>query len=48
MFLKITEGIEQTLSIILQEFHIIAILGNSSKDDLSNSKENNYRKVPLQ
>ena len=43
-----SKGLEQNLSIILQEFHIIAILKNPSKDDPSNSKENNYRMVPLQ
>ena len=31
MYRKITKGLEQ---IILQEFHIIAILKNPSKDDL--------------
>ena len=42
MFWIITKGLEQNLSIILQESHIIAILENPSKDDLTNSKENNY------
>ena len=49
MFRKITKGLKQNLSIILQEFHIIAILENPSKDDLKvNSRENNYRRFPLQ
>ena len=48
MFSKITKRFEQNLSIILQEFYVIATLENLSKDGLSNSKENNYRRVPLQ
>ena len=48
MFWKITKVLEQNLSIIVAEFQIIAILENPSKGDLSNFKENNYRRVPLQ
>ena len=48
MFSRTTKGLEQNLSIILQEFQIVAILENLSKDDLSTSKRNNYCGVPPQ
>ena len=48
MFWKITKRLEQNVSVILQEFQIIAILENPSKDDFSNSKENSFCRVPLQ
>ena len=48
MLRKIIKGVEQNLSIILQGFHIIAIFENTSKYDISDSKEDIYREVPLQ
>ena len=41
MFGKIAKAFEQNLSIIyLQGFHVMAIVGNPSKVDLSDSNEN--------
>ena len=48
MFRKFAKGPEQNLSIICKDsIYKIAILENQSKDDLSDSKENYHRRVPL-
>ena len=48
MLRKFAKGPEQNLSIICKDsIYKIAILENQSKDDLSDSKENYHRRVPL-
>ena len=47
MFRKFATGPEQNLSIFARIQYTIAILENPSKDDLSDSKKNAHRRVPL-
>ena len=49
MFRRIIEGLQQNLSIICEHsIYVIAISENISKYDISDSKEDTYRGVPLQ
>ena len=48
MFTKIIKGVKPDFINHLQGFHIIAISENTSKDDISDSKEDTYPGIPLQ
>ena len=48
MFRKFSKGPEQNLSLFSRIPYIIAVLENPSKDDLSDSKGNDNRRIPLQ